>query len=417
MPDNSRVIQIFNTAAELTDNPIETKEKEFSWFSNGTKGFRHANKNCSELKVTSVLVEHELTVEQAGGKRICDKCFPYILTELSATGRVFANFFNNYLSLASEVSRFNLENINSYTLDVLFSSLENVKRIKTIADDFAKIDGFSEEHSKAITILEKLYSSFAEPVKSSLHSRKEEIFSEVGVLYLSKIIRSTGTFVVAGDSEAEVPVVNDTLGHSGIRQSNTLELYNAWTKVKMDPTKSEKDLEGIYSKFSLTDLKQLKHIVVNYSNLPQNTDPVNLMQYASECWSDFKDQLAVKTIAYWEARLQKITSDNKLVSLAVDTSLLSYLGSDLFPRLQLATTQVSVGESKMVLVLPMYVASHIREELPFRYGIAASPAQIHDEVLPLEIAETALNLWNARDEAGPYTVFSECVNSAAALCR
>jgi len=419
MPDNSRVFKIFDKVLELVDNPKEVKELEFSWFSNGPSGFRHAIKNCSELKVTSVLVEHSLTVDNAGTNRICATCFRNIIPTVSPHGRVFVNFLNNYLELADTSAKLSIKNLNSYKLDILFTSLSSIIRIKISQDELVKIDGFASDHSRAVKVFNETYTQFTENVTKSIISRKDEVFAEVAVQSLNSIIRSNraGGFIKAGTTEDESTAVNETLGNSGIRQSNVLALYTAWTSIKLDPLKSEKELENIYSKFSLTDLSQLKHVKTDKVTLSQSNGIESALEYATSCWQKTKDELSVSVLEFWENELQRITSSNNMVSLAIDTSLLSYVTSDLIPKLRLISMHAEVDETKMLLILPMYVASYIEDDTPHRHGVAASPVQIHSSVLPLEIAETALNLWNPRDGSGAYTSFTECVSSATALMR
>ena len=64
---------LFDNMVNCVDD-ISILDKELVWFSNGNRGFLHANKLCHKLNKGSSPVISDFSVRKTRNLRVCDKC-------------------------------------------------------------------------------------------------------------------------------------------------------------------------------------------------------------------------------------------------------------------------------------------------------------------------------------------------------
>ena len=413
MPDNTIVLNYFKTAAGLMEDPSDAKNKEFSWFSNGHRGFRHANKNCSDLKVTSSLVTISATVEEASSRRICSKCFNFALVQMSSHGRNFIYFLDSYTKLQTEVKRYTTNDVGSSTFNNLFTSLEKVKSLKLSLDRGSGFEEFKSDHPRAFKKFDSLYDSFYDKVSVNLASRESDVLREVSFMSIDTILNS-GSEIVSNSS------ILETLNTSGYyRNSKTVELYSAWRKARFSHDKAEYSdnlLESVYSKFTLSDLKQLKHVKVNLKNIQQDSGDISLSDLAETSWRSARDIAAKAAISEWDSKLADMLSNDARVLVVIHTRLTGYSGlPEILEKLQATSSCADSVDGKIALNLPKYAAEYISASSSFRSGRSNTHIQICEKIASKDVIETALTLWDPSVHEGAYIHFSVCLDAAEAL--
>lgn len=414
MADNTRVVNTFKTALTLLEDPSEAENRKFAWYSNGKRGFRHSNNRCSDLKVTSSLVTTYATLNEASERKICEKCFKFNTAQLSSNGRAFIYFLDSYIQLHNEVSRYGAAVNEATQFNVLFASLEKIKSLrKSLYLGIHGFDEFKSDHPTAFRKFDSMYDSFYNKISANLVKRESDVLKELSFAALDSELNS-GNEIVSDTS------ILETLNVTGYyRSSRVVELYASWKKVRMGNVKegnSENLLEATYSKFDLNELSQLKYVKLSSLDIESNPGEVSVIELAEAAWPKTRDSAAKAAIAEWDSKLEKIVSNNSRVCLVIHTKFLGYINSfELLEKLQVTSPCASEVDGKIALNLPKYAAEYIAKNATSRLGRGSASVQVYDKIIPNNVVDTALYLWDPSSEDGAYKSFAECVSASEAL--